>query len=219
MTVEHNPKNLHLASHDPLENILSKHIDAFVSGNQAAQVVAKGLSILGVGLRPLIDHMTFRTLDIEARAREFTAQGYEWDESAGIIEYESWKAKVYRKPGYPAIFIDQAYEDARGEGSPISAWVHKFGDQGLHHLAIQVDEITQAIYYLEKQGVRFSGKIIGAKHTNLRQVFTLPEDVDGVQYTVLELSERHCGYTGFSSPQTEGLAGSAEAEAPKKQQK
>ncbi|MCB9799437.1 MAG: hypothetical protein H6757_01585 [Candidatus Omnitrophica bacterium] len=218
MSPNSDSKNSYLISHDPLENILAQHIDDFVAGNQAAKIVAKGLSILGIGLRPLIDHITFRALDIDTCVNEFIRYGYQCDESVEVMEYESWTAKVYRKAGYPVIFIVQAYKDERGQNSLISEWVQKFGDKRIHHLAIQVDEITQAIYYLEKQGVRFSGSIIGARNTNLRQVFAQPEEIDGMPFTVLELVERHCGYTGFSSPQTEGVAEVVSEETAKKRQ-
>jgi len=39
----------------------------------------------------------------------------------------------------------------------------------------------------------------------LRQIFTAPERVDGEAFSVLELTERHHGFQGFSPPQANAL--------------
>lgn len=190
---------------DPLESCLRHYIDQFIQGNHAARVVSNGLRVLGIGFRPVVDHLTFRTLNVEKRAVEFLHYGYRYDAKVGMIEYENWWAKVYRKAGYPAIFIDQAYGGKKGQKSLIPGWVRKFGDTVLHHVAIQVDDIEQAVYFLEKQGVAFAGKIVGDKGSDLRQIFSQPEMVKGEPYSVLELAERHRGYAGFLPPQADGL--------------
>lgn len=209
-----NPKKnipeIHLAGlneavKDPLEKRLAAYVEDFIAHNRAAHVAAMGLHVLGIGFWPIIDHMTFRTLKVEQRAKEFLDCGYRYDEKLGVIEYENWWAKVYRKTGYPVLFIDQAYEGARGKGSLIPEWVETFGDQVLHHIAIRVADIEQAIFYLEKQGVQFAGNIVGDRGTDLRQIFTKPEVKKGKPFSVLELAERHRGYAGFLPPQAQGL--------------
>ena len=190
---------------DPLEAWLRHYIDDYVANNRAAKVVADGLRVIGIGFRPIVDHLTFRTLDVEKRAEEFVKYGYEYDKKLGIIEYDNWWAKVYRKPGYPTLFLDQAYKGARGKGSLIPDWVKTFSDKVIHHIAIQVDDIEKAIFYLEKQGVAFAGSIVGDKGTDLRQIFSKPERKNGKSFSVLELTERHRGYTGFLPPQADGL--------------
>ncbi len=190
---------------DPIEQMIAAYVADYVKNNRAARVVASGLQVLGIGLRPVIDHITFRTLDVDKRAQTFLDLGFLHDTALGIIEYDNWWAKVYRKPGYPAIFIDQAYDGERGVKSLIPAWVNKFGDQVLHHIALQVDDIDQAIYFLEKQGIAFTGKVVGGRGTDLRQIFTAPEIRDGAAFSVLEMAERHHGYAGFLPPQADGL--------------
>lgn len=192
-------------ANDPLEKILNSYIQDFIANNRAAHVVAEGMRVIGVGFRPIIDHITFRTLDVEKRSEEFLDYGYKYDQKLGVIEYDNWWAKVYRKPGYPVIFIDQAYKGARGKGSLIPEWVKAFGDQVLHHIAIQVDDIENAIFYLEKQNVSMAGSIVGDRGTDLRQIFTKPDVRKGKPFTVLELAERHRGYAGFLPPQAQGL--------------
>lgn len=194
-----------ISSPDPLETLLRSYIEDFIAHNKAATVIADGMRVLGVGFRPIVDHLTFRTLNVEERAKEFLAHGYAYDAKLGVIEYENWWAKVYRKPGYPTLFLDQAYEGKRGHGSLIPDWVRTFSDKVLHHIAIQVDDIENAIFFLEKQGVSFAGKVVGDKGTDLRQIFTAPQMKKGKAFSVVELTERHRGYTGFLPPQADGL--------------
>jgi hypothetical protein len=185
-----------------LDGLIERMIAKYISGNRAAKVLRDSLDKAGVGFYPVADHLTLRTLNIDRRAEEFTRLGYGYSET---IEYEDWYAKVYRKVGYPALFVDQAYPDARGSTSIIPGWVNKFGDQVFHHVAVRVEDIEQAIERLKAQGVAFAGQIVGARGGQLRQIFTTPEMVDGQPFSVLELAERHRGYQGFSPPQADSL--------------
>lgn len=190
---------------DPLEVSLRHYITDFVRQNQSARIISEDLRVIGIGFWPVIDHLTFRTLDVEKRAKEFLKLGYVYDNKLGVLEYDNWFAKVYRKPGYPALFIDQAFQGSRGKGSLIPDWVKAFGDETLHHVAVRVEEIESAVFYLEKQGVRFSGQIVGERGTDLRQIFTQPEMKKGKAFSVVELTERHRGFDGFSPPQANRL--------------
>lgn len=185
-----------------LDALVSKMIDAYVSGNHAARVLRDLLEEAGVGFYPVADHLTLRTLDIDRRAEEYTRLGYGYSET---LQYDDWYAKVYRKVGYPALFVDQAYPDERGKTSIIPGWVGKFGDQVYHHVAVRVDDIEKAIERLKAKGVMFAGQIVGARGGPLRQIFTAPEMIDGQPFSVLELAERHRGYQGFSPPQADSL--------------
>jgi hypothetical protein len=185
-----------------LDVLIARMINHYVSGNRAAKVLRDLLDEAGVGFYPVADHLTLRTLDIDRRAEEFTRLGYGYSET---IEYEDWYAKVYRKVGYPALFVDQAYPDDRGRTSLIPGWVNKFGDRVFHHVAVRVEDIERAIERLKTQGVVFAGPIVGAHGGQLRQIFTAPEMVDGHPFSVLELTERHRGYQGFSPPQADSL--------------
>jgi hypothetical protein len=72
---------------DPLESLLRRTIDDFLRQNRSAQIIAEGLRVIGVGLWPVIDHLTFRTLDVEKRAQEFLKFKYTYDKELGILEY------------------------------------------------------------------------------------------------------------------------------------
>jgi len=191
-----------MKSERQLDDLLAVFIAEFVARNGAARTLKQRLDDVGVGFFPLADHLTFRTDHIDRRAEEFLRLGYRFSET---LQYEDWFAKVYRKPGYPALFIDQAYEDERGRTSIIPGWVAKFGDRTLHHIAVRVEDIELAMDHLQRAGVRFAGPVVGERGGPLRQVFTVPEDVNGVAFSVVELTERHEGYLGFSPPQADSL--------------
>lgn len=170
--------------------------------NEAARVA---LDLANRAGHPVvIDHLTIRTQRVDDRAREFHRLGYEYRDE--LVEYpdQGWWAKVYRKTGMPALFIDQAYDDARGAKSLLPAWVSRFGDQVLHHVAIRVPDIDAAKADLERAGVQFSGAVVGPRGTRLRQIFTAAEVRDGQPFSVLELAERN-GYEGFVPEQADGL--------------
>ena len=185
-----------------LDAVLARMTADFLAHNSAAELLRQALDEIGIGFVPVMDHVTIRTTDIDRRAEEFVGLGYGYDET---IRYEDWYAKVYRKVGYPALFVDQAYPDDRGKTSIIPRWVEKFGDRVWHHVAVRVEDIEHAILKLKARGVVFSGEIVGAPGGPLRQIFTAPEMVDGQPFTVLELAERHRGYLGFLPPQADTL--------------
>jgi hypothetical protein len=187
------------------EQFFARYIEDFLAGNNAARSLANSLKTIGVGLMPLVDHCTLRTLDVDKRAKEAINLGFKYDESIGVLEFDKWWAKVYRLPGYPSLFIDQAFSGERGQGSLIPGWVTAHGDQCFHHIAILVEDIDFAMGAMESQNIQFAGKIVGERGTDLRQIFTQPEMRNGEVYSVLELIERHNGYAGFLPPQADGL--------------
>ena len=103
-----------------LDALIVRMIQEYVSRNQAAKALRDSLDEAGVGFYPVADHLTLRTMDIDRRAEEFTKLEYVYSET---LEYEDWYAKVYRKIGYPALFVDQAYPDDRGRraSSPVGS--------------------------------------------------------------------------------------------------
>lgn len=156
----------------------------------------------------VIDHITVRCLDIDRRAEVFLKTGYLYQDE--IVEYKDkgWWAKIYRKEGFPALFIDQAYQDAKD--AIIPAWVKQFGEDILHHVAVLVADIDKTVSALSKNGVAFSEQdgtlpqVLGARGSRLRQIFTSAELRNGSAFTVLELTERN-GYDGFYAEQANSL--------------
>ncbi len=193
---------------DETEKVIGRYIEQFIKNNSAARFLAGELHKIGIGFRPIADHITVRTTDVMKRAEEFLKLGFVWDNEVGnkgLIEFDDWWARVVRKSGFPAIFIDQACAGERGKTSVIPPWVQAFGDKVLHHVAVQVDDIDAAIAQLKKHGIGCAGEIVGEKGSDLRQIFTQAEVRDGKPFTVLELAERHHGYAGFLPPQAAGL--------------
>ncbi len=182
--------------------LIQQLVADYFCGNEAARLYAKLCSEEGKSIT--VDHITLRCFNIERRAKEFQALGYlDQDE---LIEYpdQGWWAKVYRKPAYPALFVDQAYDDTRGQTSIIPKWVERFGDRTLHHVAVRVEDIEAAVSSLQAREVLFAGPIVGGRGTRLRQVFTASEVRDGTAFSVLELTERN-GYDGFYPEQADSL--------------
>ena len=190
---------------DALDHLMKDYIQRLLDGNRATADFAEQLTRCGSGLMPLIDHAAIRTLNVDARSKQFVDLGYRYDEKIGVLEFDNWWAKVFRKPGYPILFIDQGYDDERGRNSLIPGWVKVHGDQCFHHIAILVEDIEVAIDAVRKRGFEVAGQIVGERGSDLRQIFTEPEIKDGEVYSVLELIERHHGYPGFLPPQADGL--------------
>jgi len=190
---------------DTLDLLIKDYINSYLAGNRAAADFAWHLEQCGTGLLPLIDHCAIRTLNVESRCRQFVDLGYHYDERIGMLEFDNWWAKVYRKPGYPTLFIDQGYDDERGKDSLIPGWVRAHGDQCFHHIAVLVEDIDRAITAIRQRGFNVAGRIVGDSGSDLRQIFTEPEIKNGEVHTVLELIERHHGYAGFLPPQADGL--------------
>ena len=185
-----------------LEDTIIRYLNEYVERNKAATIVREALDDIGIGLYPVLDHITIRTKNIDARAEEFLQLGYAYSET---LHYDDWWAKVYRASGCPALFVDQAYDDERGRTSIIPGWVTQFGDHTLHHIAILVTDIETCVTRLNSKGVNLAGQIVGERGGDLRQIFSVPEMVDGKPFSVLELTERHRGYQGFSPPQANSL--------------
>ncbi len=185
-----------------LEQRIDFYIQEYVLRNRAAQIAKDVLDAAGIGVKPVLDHITVRTQNIDHRAKEFLELGYAYDQS---LEYSDWHAKVYRAQGFPALFVDQAYDDNRGTTSVIPRWVDQFSDHTLHHIAILVEDIEAAMHRLQDKGITFAGSILGEKGDVIRQIFSVPEQVNGAPFSVLELIERHAGYQGFSPPQADAL--------------
>jgi hypothetical protein len=186
-------------TNEHVEKIITEYVERYLRGNQAATALRNALAATGVGLRPVIDHLSIRTLDVQERAPEFEAIGFRYDDHLGVIESESWWAKVYRRPGFPAIYIAQAFTDQRGAESSFPGWVQRFSDRNLHHIGVLVDNVEVAIERMHSLGVPFAGKIEGDRRSGFRHIYTEPEVVESQPFTVLELVERHWGFTGFIS--------------------
>lgn len=205
-------------ANDKAEQVVRRTVEEFVKNNRAARFLKKELDRTGIGLFPLVDHITVRTLDVDKRAQEFFDLGFTWDRSVGengTLNYDDWWAKVYRKPGLPAVFIDQAFAGEKGKASVIPPWVARFSDKVLHHIAVRVGEIEEAVATLKKRGISFAGGIVGERGGDLRQIFTAADVKNGHPFTVVELIERHRGYNGFSPPSADALMKSSVVTAKK----
>lgn len=181
--------------------LLQGMIREFYNGNGAAQIFSEETT-LRKEWPFIIDHAAIRCMDVNRRAEEFIKRGFVCKDEIVDFPDQGWWAKVFRKQGCPALFIDQQYESAKE--NILRKWVQQFGDQIIHHFAVQVSDIEQAVSALQKRGVAFSGPIIGSPGSRLRQIFTSAEVRNGAPYTVLELIERK-DYDGFFPDQANSL--------------
>ncbi len=184
-------------TNEHVQKVITDYINRYLNGNRSATLVAQALVHAGIGLRPLVDHISVRTLDVQERAMEFEALGYRYDDHLGVIEADSWWAKLYRRPGFPAVYMSQAFADHRGEDSAIPRWVERFSDNGLHHIALLVEDVDDAVEQMRNYDVTFAGAVEGDRQLGFRHIYTEPELVDGEPFSVLELVERRWGFTGF----------------------
>ena len=184
------------------EPLIQDLLKQYFEENAAAQVYLKAAKEKGWTV--IIDHITVRCHHVDEKAKEFSKVGYDYQ--GELIEYsdQGWWAKVYRKKDYPALFVDQAYEDEQGKSSILPEWVNTFGDQVLHHIAMRVTDIEQAIEAMKAKQVQFAGQIVGKRGSRLRQIFTAAEVRQGKAYSVLELAERN-HYEGFVPEQADSL--------------
>ena len=81
-----------------LEQVITRYMADYVARNHVANMVSQALDEIGIGLFPVVDHITIRTGSIDPRAEEFLLFGYAYAET---LEYDDWWAKVYRAPGFP----------------------------------------------------------------------------------------------------------------------
>ncbi|MBU9889132.1 MAG: hypothetical protein KTQ49_04620 [Candidatus Omnitrophica bacterium] len=177
-----------------LERILRKYTEDFAQKNVAAGVLMRGLSLVGVGMRPLLDHFVFRTLHPKERAQEFLELGYEKDPETDVFCGKAHETEVYRNGCAPSVLIQHSTEKADQE------WVKRFGDQAPFVLAVRVEDIDEAAFRLEKQAVAFLRPSAGKKGDSLRQIAAMPTADQGLPHNYLTLVERHRGDRRFYLP-------------------
>ena len=146
---------------EQIDVFFADYISRFLSENGAALYIANELSNCRVGLMPLIDHCTLRTLDVDKRAEDLFPLGFSHDQTLSTLEFDNWWAKIYRKSGYPSLLVDQAFAGERGVASLIPDWVHTHGDQCFHHIAILVEDIDHAIEKMKSRKIEFLVRLLG----------------------------------------------------------
>ena len=177
-----------------LEQVLKQYAADFASENVAARVVVHSLSLVGIGLFPVLDHLIFRTVHLKERANEFLGLGYERDLAAKVLEHKGHSVEVFRRGCAPAILVEHAHEKAGLD------WIAHFGDKKPCAMALRVEDIEEAAFRLEKQGVSFIRPPAGKHGETLREIAVLPEVKDGKNAHYLVLVERHAGDQRFYAP-------------------
>ena len=177
-----------------LEQVLKQYVTGLAEENSAVRVILRGLSLVGIGIRPILDHLIFRTVHLKERAREFLDLGYEKDPAAKVLNHKGHGVEVLRRGCAPVILIEHPHEKTGLE------WVEHFGDTKPYAMAVRVDDIEEATFRLEKQAVGFIRPPAGKHGETLREIAALPEVRDGKNAHYLVLVERHAGDPRFYSP-------------------
>ena len=177
-----------------LEQILKQYAAGLALENTAARVVTRGLSLVGIGIRPILDHFIFRTVHLKERTSEFLELGYERDPAAKVLDHKGHGVEALRRGRAPAILVEHPHEKAGLD------WVAHFGDKKPYAMALRVDDIEEAVFRLEKQAVGFIRPPAGKHGETLREIAALPEIKDGKNAHHLILVERHEGDQRFYSP-------------------
>jgi len=177
-----------------LEQVLKQYSCDLAVENAAIRVVLRGLSLIGIGVRPVLDHFIFRTVHLKERSREFLELGYERDLTAKVLEHKGHGVEVFRRGCGPAILIEHPHEKAGLD------WVAHFGDKKPYALALRVEDVEEAVFRLEKQSVGFIRPIAGKRGEVLREIASAPEIKDGKSICHLILVERHEDDRHFYSP-------------------
>ncbi len=120
-----------------------------------------------------IDHIAIAVHDVEASAKVY-------QEALGVdkVEFETVKTERVRiaiiKLENGRIELMQPTDDS----SPIKKFLEKKG-QGLHHMALQTDDIDGEVIRMEGCGIEFLGKVRpGSEGT--RVTFVHPKSLHGV---------------------------------------
>ncbi len=177
-----------------LEQILKQYASDLALENAAVRIVTRGLSLVGIGIRPILDHFVFRTVHLKERANEFLDLGYERDPVAKVLEHKGHGVEVLRLGCAPAILVEHPHGKAGLD------WIAHFGDKKPYAMALRVDDIEEAAFRLEKQSVGFIRPSAGKHGEALREIAALPEVKDGKNAHHLILVERHAGDQRFYSP-------------------
>ena len=174
-----------------LEAVLRRYANDFALSNRAAKTLLRALSLVGVGLRPILDHFVFRSQDPKQRIREFLDRGYVKDPKVKVFSRGKKRTEVYRCKCLPAILIEEVADPAAKK------WVKAFGEQAPYVMAIRVDNLEDAEMHLERQAVGFLRPSAGKEGEELREIAAMPTFKDGKTANVLALVERHAGNLNY----------------------
>lgn len=177
-----------------LEQVLQGYVEGFSGRSTVARVFLRGLSVIGVGVRPLLDHFVFRTLQPGERVRELLEMGYLRDTATRVFFGGERHVEVYRNDCAPAVILECPDDPVEREQAKV------WGDQIPYVMAVKVENIEEAAFRLEKQAIQFLRPPAGKREESLRQMTALPETFQGTAPGYMMFVERHGGDRGFYLP-------------------
>ncbi len=178
---------------DPLDKIFDGYIKNICEDSIAIKTFFRALSLVGIGARPVLDHIIFRTSSPRQIIAPFLEFGYGRDLNARILpDSSSWE--IYRCENAPAILLSIPHTKEELD------WLNRWEDDHPYVIAVRVKDIDQAVFNLEKQGVIFLRPSTGSAKENLREIAIAPSTVEGMDKSFLLLVERHQQSRDFYAP-------------------
>lgn len=166
---------------------INAYLKEFRAHYPVADAFLKSLSLVGVGVWPVADHLLFRVYDGAPKTEELLALGYKLKSKKVAHESRGSLITAYAQVSFPDILIETPSKKGVGEASQ---WIEKNNQQELAGLAIRVEEIESAVYFLEKQGVKFHYPIHGKTPEALRWIKMSISENDGASDSAFFLLER-----------------------------
>ncbi len=121
-----------------------------------------------------IDHIAFAVNNLNSSAKLFEKLFNVKSSKTEIIEKENVKIKFLQIETSKIELLEGI-----GENSTITKFIKKKGE-GIHHIAIEVDDIKQEIKRLKKEGFRIINNSISHGGNNKLISFLHPKETNGV---------------------------------------
>ena len=127
-----------------------------------------------------IDHLGIAVKDLEAASLPYQLLGLPSEGEDEPIESQGVKVRALRAQGSLLELLEPTSSD-----SPIAKFIAKRGE-GLHHIALRVNNLEEEVARLSAEGARFISTEPRAGRANTRVVFLHPKWANGVLIELVE---------------------------------
>ena len=132
-----------------------------------------------------IDHLAIAVLDLESSLQYYQSiLGCSLAERRETTGKSTGMISAVLEAGSFTIVLLQG----TGEDSQIAQYIREYG-AGIHHVAIEVDDIEQTVNQLSEQGFEFSTDIIHGP--GLDQVFSQRDKGSGMMFELIQRTSEH----------------------------
>jgi len=146
---------------------INSYLEEFKSRYPVVEVFFKSLALVGVGIWPVVDHLLFRVYDGTEKTEELLSLGYVLKSKKVAHESRGSLITSYAQISFPDVLVETPAKKGVGDAAN---WIDKNSESELAGMAIRVEEIEKAVYFLEKQNIKFYYPIHGARSETLRWI-------------------------------------------------